>query len=542
MLDTSATTSTSTTRLGSSLQEYGSMVPCIRYGFPPDKGPVQAPKLRSIFDSIPTNASTASPVYLLTRGEFRRQETFESGYEVKGETSIAKILQDSCEADGRVLYPLHIESDKFLEEEPITLIEWFREFVEDYLEFSFSKCILYFSGNRSIHVHIPRFVKGERQLKRIKKLAEAFCDETDADLDRCIYSRKRMFRLPGAKHAESALMKVEIEPDWGRDRIIRASTKAQTGLPESYAKFLQYIFGSTQSTTQRCPTSESSHNLTQWVDTGDLLLDINADTPEPPLIERSECPEDSLDAFYWRAYNFKEFSPYANSGRGSQSIAALHIEGGAFARKEKRSGTTLVPTFFHGAMGCAGEFVKDDVPSPLQLSKKDYEKWDFEEGDSVVVIGGQSRQSLIFSVTSSQAIEVGRLLTEENGSRRAALDYLEEEGYDTGKGVSRGANSPPTGEGPGTNSGSGSFYDGNSKAANLMRQADGCGIDTLSPTEKWCVGCRALKWGWTPAWEWFKEQFGPEFKPDVTRDQFIRILDEYPEDYPHIKNPRDSGQ
>ncbi|WP_458188961.1 hypothetical protein [Haladaptatus sp. NG-WS-4] len=165
-------------------------LPCVQYGFPDGKGPARAPKLRTIFDPIPDGATTASPMYILTRDQFERQQRLESGYEVQGEyNSIATELQDECEADDRVLYPVHIESDVYHKEDPATLIEWFREFVEDYLDVPFHTCTLYFSGNRSIHVHVPRFVSGEDQREQLKEQAETFCEETGAELDCGLYYR-----------------------------------------------------------------------------------------------------------------------------------------------------------------------------------------------------------------------------------------------------------------------------------------------------------------------------------------------------------------
>lgn len=151
-------------------------IPCVQYGFPEGKGPFREPKLRTIFEPVPNDATTVSPVFILTRDQYERQQRFESGYEVKGATSIAKELQDKCEADNRVLYPIHIESDVYHEEGPTTLIEWFHEFVEEYLDVPFHSCTLYFSGNRSIHAHVPRFVSGEDQREQLKELAGTFCD------------------------------------------------------------------------------------------------------------------------------------------------------------------------------------------------------------------------------------------------------------------------------------------------------------------------------------------------------------------------------
>ena len=98
----------------------------------------------------------------------------------------------------------------------------------------FHTCTLYFSGNRSIHVHVPRFVAGEDQRERLKERAETFCEETGAELDCGLYYAKRMFRLPGVEHAKTGLRKVEIQSEWDHTRIIRESEEANAVIPESY--------------------------------------------------------------------------------------------------------------------------------------------------------------------------------------------------------------------------------------------------------------------------------------------------------------------
>ena len=189
-----ATNSTSTTIIPSSWEE----IPCVQYGFPEGKGPKRAPKLQTIFEPIPDDAETVSPVYGLTRDQYKRQQQLDNGYGITGNhKSIATELQNECEADDRVLYPIHIESDVYHEEDPATLIEWFHNFTEDYLDVPFHTCTLYFSGNRSIHVHAPRFVSGEDQRERLRELAETFCTNKGAELDCGLYYSKRLFRLPG---------------------------------------------------------------------------------------------------------------------------------------------------------------------------------------------------------------------------------------------------------------------------------------------------------------------------------------------------------
>ena len=188
------------------------LLPCVQYGFA--EGPAREPKLRTIFEPIPKGATTVSPIYILTQEQFGRQDRFETGYEVSGATSIATELQDECESNGKVLYPVHVESDVLREQGGNTLIGWFREFVEEWLNVPFKSCTLYFSGSRSIHVHVPRFVSGEDARKRLKQTAESFCEETGAELDCALYSSKRLFRLPGVKHEKTGLPKVEIGNTW----------------------------------------------------------------------------------------------------------------------------------------------------------------------------------------------------------------------------------------------------------------------------------------------------------------------------------------
>ncbi|MFB6259419.1 MAG: hypothetical protein ABEK42_01680, partial [Thiohalorhabdaceae bacterium] len=67
------------------------------------------------------------PVYSLSNSQYKGQERRENGYDVKGYKIVATKLQDQCEAEDRVHYPVHIESDKYHEEGPATLIDWFQD-------------------------------------------------------------------------------------------------------------------------------------------------------------------------------------------------------------------------------------------------------------------------------------------------------------------------------------------------------------------------------------------------------------------------------
>jgi len=519
-------------------------IPCVQYGFPDHKGPKHAPKLRTIFECVPEDAETASPVYHLSREQYERQDDFESGYEVKGYTSIATELQDECEADNRenrVLYPIHIESDAYHKESLATLIGWFHDFVEDYLDVPFNTCTLYFSGRRSIHVHVPRFVSGEDQRERLRQLAKSFCTEKDADLDCGLYDPKRMFRLPSVEHAETGLRKVEIQPKWDKTRIFREANEASPDLPESYEAVLRRVFATQPSLTIESPQPPLNppHDLFRVLDSSKTVLEFELDDQdiETPLIEQEQCPEEAAAVPEWAQYNAKEFSPYALAGGNGRSVAVVKVKAGAFARRGVRNGAVLVPVYFYGARGCAGEeFTKEDEHAPLQLSARDFEKWDYKAGDDVVIIGGQSRNSRIFCVGSWQATVAGHALTGDGANRQSALDYLESEGYDVGKAGTSGKTAPSKT----VESGRGASHVSpmrapSTEAAALQQQAEQDGIETLSHKERSRVACRVLKWGWEPAWEWFKSQFGANFNPDITRQQFRSVIEAYPEDYGHIE-------
>ena len=521
-------------------------IPCVQYGFAEGQGPKRAPTLRTIFEPIPDGVETTSAVYVLTRDQYDRQQNLESGYQIDGEyTSIATELQDECEVDDRVLYPIHIESDELREVGPDKLMEWFDEFVEEYLDIPFQTCKQYFSGNRSIHIHVPRFVK-EHDRGELKELAESYCKETGAEFDCGIYSSKPLFRIPGVEHSKTGVRKIEFEGEW--DNAVLAG-KVQSGAddtPESYADVLRHVFLSQPSLTVN--SSQTVHNdryrLFQNLDGEKSVLSFETAEPciETPLIEKEEYPDQNRNVPKWAQYNDKEFSPYALATGGSRSVAVVEIKGSPFARRDKTIGNSsepihaLIPSYFYGARGCAGEkYTKENVHAPLQLSKVDYEKWDYEPGDNVVIIGGKSKRSIIFSVNSFQASDLGNSLTGEDGTRQAALDYLKDEGYDVGKAGKSEAKPFTENNRRQTNSQSQSSGKPETKPARLQRLAEDDGIQLLGYTEVANVANRLLMiGGWTLAWEWLEEQYGAQFKPKRTWEHLKEIVEHYDNIYVSI--------
>lgn len=530
-------TSTSTT------QPFDYM-PCVRYGFPEGSDqPRQAPRLKPIDKPTPDEAETASPVYLLTADQCERHRSFENPYRVKGASCIATKIQNECEQADRVVYPIHIESDAFPEVPFEETIQHITEFVENEIGCTDADCTFYYSGNRSIHAHVSKVITSERGRERLKERAAQFCDEAGAEFDLGIYSRKRQFRLPGVPHRKTDLPKVEVESEWEHDRIMRQATSSTSARPATYKEVLMTVFSPlrqrvTRYQRWRRPSAPTLiHNL--GGPSSVLSLEHAGQEVDCPLIEQEQHPTDPSDVPEWAQYNYHEFSPYANASGNDRSVAVVQVKDGAFARKEKRAGATMVPAYFYGARGCnGGEFTKADEHAPLQLSARDFEKWDYREGDHVVVIGGQSRNSRIFTVESWHATVAGHALTGQEGSRQSALDFLENEGHHVGKAGTSGPKS--VSQSVGTRERCDRIppvRTPRSNAAGLQQQAEQDGIETLTHMERWRVACRLLLYGWEPAWEWFKSQFGTDFKPEVTREQFRSVIESFPADYDHVEVP-----
>jgi hypothetical protein len=498
--------------------------PLVRYGFSRDGGgQKQEMELRSIYEPIPENALTSSAIYFVTDGQLKRLEKFgDDPYAIKRSTNIVKEIQNECEDDDRVRYPVYAESDARDDGVPFTsMIAWLCGFVEEGLNATPGECTFWYSGNRSIHVHLPKFLT-HTQLTEIRNKAKQYCEESGAELDTGVYKPKQQFRLPGVTHRGSAgaLQKVQIEPSWQNDEIIRTSSNDHDR-PDSYLDMLETTFS---------PRRDGEEFT--------LALTSAEKEIETPLIEQvDDFPENAYDVPKWAQYNGSQFSPYALADGNPRSVAALEIKGGAFAREDKRGGKPMVPARFFGAVGCDGHYTKETEHAPLQLSEgagKDYEKWvkqGFESGDCVVIIGGQSRSSIIHSVSRVEALQVGYHLIREDGGRQAALTYLSESGYDTGAAGSDSSFQGQVSSRARTLEGEeGTIWSARetpqTEAEAFQRIAEQEGIEKLSYPEVNQIAHRHLRYGWEPAWEWFKEQFGEEFDPVKTWENFRSIVKE----------------
>jgi hypothetical protein len=536
-VSTSHSTPSTTTTVTDWFEEvHPGTTPLVRYGFTQDDGSQkQELTLRSVYDPIPGNATTSSAIYFVTDDQLRRLEKLaDNPYRIEGDGNIVKEIQDECEDADRVRYPVYAESDAYEDGVPFEpMIAWIQGFIEEELNIPSAECTFWYSGNRSIHVHAPRFLT-HTQLTELRRRAKQYCEQSGAELDAAIYKAKQQFRLPGVVHRESAgaLQKVQIDPSWQNDTIIRTSSNDHAR-PDSYLDMLETTF-------------------TPRVDGDEFALTLDTPTEneiETPVIEKTKDSVAIDDLPEWEMHRGPQFSPYALAAGNPRSVAALEVKGGAFAREGKRGGVPMVPARFFGAVGCDGHFTKDAEHAPLQLSDgvgKDYGKWvdhGFEAGDYVVIIGGRSRCSIIHSVSKAEALQTGYHLIREDGGRQAALTYLSEAGYHVGSTGSTSSSEDKDSSRAETLEGAApTIYPAReppqTDAEALQQTAEQEGIGNLSYPEVNQIAHRHLRYGWEPSWEWFKEQYGSEFNPVMTWIHFRSIVEEdsYSK-YDHVEVP-----
>lgn len=502
------------------------LIPCVRYGSSSDSKPTQYPTLRPVNEPISEGATTASPIYYLTEDQLNNQDDLDSPYAVRGDYPIAKSLQDECENANRVRYPVVVESDS-----DVDLDEMAQEvvrFVKDYLGTDPRQYTVWYSGGRSIHVHVAAFVD-KSDWDQIRQIAEAFNESatSDVELDPAIYSRKRQFRLPGVKHRDGEGLKVQVDPEGSHEEIFRKAHTQDRDVPKT---FLDVLNETVPSQISRSPSADQ-------LDLQNQGPDIEADersteeTSSSPLIHQRDHPSPNPDRWtrFWR-HNGHTMSPYANAEADDlHSVTVVKVMGEPF----ERDGEHFVPCNVYGAIGGDGNYrvFSDDkrsIPRPVKLSGHDIKKWDYERSDYVVILGGKSRRSRIFQVLLSEAVLTAQLL--EDKGRKDALRHLNEWGYDIGStgmnGVSR------------TTSSEGSVEP--SKAARLQRQIEQEGVDSVDNGYEamFRVACRLLKLrGWNKTWKWVQQVYGDEFDPEETYNQLTAIVDSYPEDYNHVTVP-----
>ena len=200
------------------------LFPHVRYGFVDDGKFKQGP-LVSLSESIPKDAITISTgIYFLTVDEKQRVN--------RGFSS--KKIQNTCENAGRVAYSVVAESDALEEGASVsTVVDWLTSLASE-LGIQNSGYRLFYSGNRSIHLHTDYFIR-HQDLSRLKEDIKSFNESESADLDDSIYSAKSQFRLTGTEHNKTNLSKIQTSGKEDIQDLVKKAGGATNNLSSPYS-------------------------------------------------------------------------------------------------------------------------------------------------------------------------------------------------------------------------------------------------------------------------------------------------------------------
>lgn len=458
----------------------------IRYAEVDEEGNFSQRFLRPIKDAPPDWAMFRSPgIYFLTGAE---QDKLANG-------TPAKSIQEQCRWNQTVYYNIVAESDGIEDGVPIeTIIDWLTTYTEDWL--GIDEYTLFYSGNRSIHLHANAYVTHDDWTK-LRTLTKQFNQEEDAALDPSIYKRKAQFRLPGTKHEETGLYKVPIGTDADRTACIREAQNRSRALAEPGDSPETYHWSRVGG--KEILPSEISRRLIQ--------VHIKEDSDVHSVLHN------------------KPFSPYTNVRESGDSSLIV------FEQKEEmfeREGTHYVPCYIIRAVGGDGDsdddgYARYNSYSAVKLSPIDATKWDFSPGDYGLIIGRANGQSILHHEQEEDAWGYAAMIQEFG--KTETLTTLSQLGYEVGTdGVVEG-NYQKANDGEGT------------EAAKLKRQMeDGEAL----PTRDNCfqIACRLLQIrGFLPAMQWFKHVLGEAYDAEKTYRELVDIIDSYPEEYGHVEVP-----
>lgn len=494
--------------------------PFVRYAEYGDDGePRQFGRLHRLEETVPANASFVSAVYYLSDPQVERHqeviEYSESGWGNPESECIATVLQDECQDDDRVHYPVFAESDDDVQFHEMR--KGLKRFVRDVLEVDPNDGKWYFSGGSSLHVHLPYLAASELERRRLKREAERFNEDSSISIDVSNYSSKCLYRLPGAEHYETNLRKLPVRPDSPDRELLKRISQMKAGVfPEEAVENLKN-------------TDILRFSLTAELG---LVKDMQV-----PIVEQENKPVGESELALWKRYNRHPFSPYAKTGNGNRSVIVAQIKGGLFGRRETFEGLrdyqdkhVFVPAYIFGGVGGDRDFTIFYDDGRIKLSQPDWEKWDYEAGDTVVIIGGRNRESRILQLESATGGKIVAACLDERFTDdedydgvSEALGILQEMGYSVGSAGKNGPSRSPRSKG---------VTASQTRAKRLQEQAEDYGIDSLERSEILHVGNRLLKiGGWDHAMAWFREQYGSSFDEDLTRRQLSSIAAEY-EDLP----------
>jgi hypothetical protein len=217
-----------------------------------------------------------------------------------------------------------------------------------------------------------------------------------------------------------------------------------------------------------------------------------------------------------------DYCPHLGSRGGDQmdgvarSLAVVEL---LDAETVEQDGKYLQRVEIHSAIGANGEFKKNSVEGQMRLSEKDVQKWQYDLGDQLVVIGGRSWQARVIDISGEQDLRCELVESLSTEGRRSAFETLEDWGYDIGgsgyhgdRGRSNNVNYEGCGE---------------TEAAKLKRQIEATdGEPDYDPLVR--ASCRVLKIeGWDAAMAWVKSVYADDYDPEIAYDELKDIVDFY---------------
>jgi hypothetical protein len=378
----------------------GEFVPYVRPGYyTEDGGLKQKMELVELTDGLPSDADACSQAIYLIR------KSHELGVDCpKHPPKLQEWCADSSNDAGEVLYNVVAESDGALEYGLEHVIEWIVRFAEseEWLDVNRDSYQLFYSGNRSVHLHTDRFVVGQKQWEELKKLAEQFCEETGASLDCGIYQSKPQFRSEGAEHHKTGLAKVPIDDDFsGEDAVPKAASfDGSARLPDTFRpdhpaiKHVDTILNENWDVlpdeVQECvlrPDNRVSDNGDDTVENADNAGSQSDDS-------MAECVDFGL-------YRCAEGGDQGSNESPSRSVCLAKM---STDKPAEIDGNCYMAADYITAVGANGTYRKDTSPGIIGLSSRDLQKWDADVGDVLVLIGGHNRSARILNLTGEDKL------------------------------------------------------------------------------------------------------------------------------------------
>lgn len=331
------------------------LTPFVRYAETDENGePNQFHRLHALNEPVPADADFVSPVYLLTDKQVNHHDdllTEGNRFRVRDYKSIATKVQTECEGDGRVRYPLLVESDA--EVDHYEMRAGLKQFIREVLEVDPNEGKWFFTGGTSLHVHLQYHVENEDALPRLRRETQQYNESAKITIDASNFTKKSLVRLPGAEHHDTGVRKTGISPTSSDEELQKRIAQLVDGVDPEEREEISYYAGTPEIVR---------YSLLEKLG---LIKEIPT-----PIIEQQDRPIGTGNVERWKRYNRHPFCPYANAGSGRRSVVVAQVKGTPFCRKTTVNGReewrTYVPAFIYGAVSADGEYTVWRENAPVQ--------------------------------------------------------------------------------------------------------------------------------------------------------------------------------